>query len=85
MNVSVSKVQNNLTEALNRVINEQERVVLQRRGKDVAAIVSIEDLKLLQKLEDRADLRAVRRELARMKATGEKPVPWEQVKKELGL
>ena len=85
MNVSVSKVQNNLTEALNRVINEQERVVLQRRGKDVAAIVSIEDLKLLQKLEDRADLRAVRRALAEQKASGKKPEPWETVKKELGL
>ncbi len=45
----------------------------------------MEDLRLLQKLEDQADLKAVRKELTRMKAAGEKPIPWERAKKELGL
>jgi len=35
--------------------------VLERRGKDVAALVSMDDLQTLEALEDAADLKAARR------------------------
>ena len=43
-----------------------ERIILERRGKEVAAIVSMDDLALLQMLEDRDDVRAARKALAEM-------------------
>jgi len=58
----------------------RERIVLERRGKDVAALVSLEDLELLEELENRMDLEAAR---AALKEPG--TIPWETVKKRLGL
>jgi prevent-host-death family protein len=85
MNVSITEIRNNMAGALNRVAHEGERIILERRGKGVAAIISMEDLALLEAFEDRADIRAARKVLAEMKRTGEKPIPLEQVKKELGF
>ena len=58
-----------------------ERVVLERRGKPVAAPVSMEDLQLLEQLENEADLRSLRK----AKSEGGKPIPLEQVAAELGI
>jgi prevent-host-death family protein len=76
MKISVANMRNDLAEALNRAAYGGERVVLERRGKPVAALVSMEDLELLEQLEDEADLRAVR-------AQEGKPVPLERVKTRL--
>jgi prevent-host-death family protein len=65
---------------INRSTYAKERIVLTRRGKDVAAVVPIEDLKLLEEIEDHIDLEAARKAL---KESGS--VPWEKVKAELGL
>jgi len=51
--------------------------------KDVLALVPMDDLALLEKLEDEADVRAARAALAEIERTGEKPIPWEQVKAKL--
>lgn len=68
---------------MNRVRYKGERVVLHRRGKDVAALVPVEDLRLLEELEDRIDLEAAREALKEAEKMG--TVPWEEVKKKLGL
>lgn len=60
-----------------------ERVCLSRNGKDVAAVVSMDDLDLLRKLEDRVDLAEARRALADTRRRG--AVPWKTIKKDLGL
>lgn len=85
MNIGVAEIRNNLADALNRVIYAGERVVLERRGKPAAAIVSLEDLALIEAIEDREDVKAVKRALAEMKRKGEKPIPFAEVKKQLGL
>jgi prevent-host-death family protein len=77
--ITASKARQDFTETLN-LAREGERVVLHRREKDVAAIVSMEDLALLEALEDRMDLEDVREAL---KEPGS--IPWEQVKSDLGL
>jgi prevent-host-death family protein len=81
--VNASEARNDFATTLNRVAYGKNRVVLHRRGKDLAAIVPMEDLELLQKLEDRLDLEATRAALkeARRKGT----IPWAKIKKELGL
>ena len=65
---------------INRSAYAKERIVLTRRGKDLAAVVPIEDLKLLEEIEDRIDLEAARKAL---KESGS--IPWEKVKAELEL
>ena len=61
----------------------EERVVLTRRGKELAAVVPIEDLELLERLEDRLDLEDARAALKDVKKKG--TVPWDKLKEELGL
>jgi prevent-host-death family protein len=60
---NLGEVRANFTEALNRVAYGGERIVVGRRGKDVAALVPLEDLALLNELEDRMDLEAAREAL----------------------
>ncbi len=85
MTINVVNIRSKLADTINRVAYQGERVILERRGKGVAALVSIEDLALLEKLEDAADAKAGRKALADMKRKKQKPIPWKQVKAELGL
>ncbi|HEX4055008.1 MAG TPA: type II toxin-antitoxin system prevent-host-death family antitoxin [Tepidisphaeraceae bacterium] len=85
MTVNIVKIRSTLADTINRVAYQGERVVLERRGKGVAALVSMEDLALLEKLEDEADAKAANRALGRMKRPKDKPIPWERVKSELKL
>jgi antitoxin Phd len=61
--MNVVDIRNNLADAINRVAYAGERIILERRGKGVAALVSIEDLELLQEMEDQADIRAAKKAL----------------------
>lgn len=58
---TVSDARNNLPELLNQVAYGRERVLLQRHGKPVAAIISLEDLKRLEAIEDAIDSAKLRR------------------------
>ena len=79
----VSEVRVDLAETLNRVQYKGERIILHRRGKDVAALVPVEDLELLEELEDRIDLEAALEALKETRKKG--TIPWKEVKKKLGL
>ena len=83
--VGIAEIRDNLADALNKVAYAGERVILARRGKGVAALVSMEDLELLEKMEDEADVRDAKRALAAMKRKGEKPIPLAVIKKRLGM
>jgi len=82
-----SKARLDFADILNRVAYGGERIVLQRRGNDVArhhpdAGIGIVG-KIVQEAEDRADraeIRKAKREMARQGT-----VPWTRVKKDLGL
>lgn len=79
--LTASQLREDLATAINQVAFGGERIVLQRNNKDVAALVSIEDLSFLRELEDKLDL-------AEMKKAMNEPganIPWEDVKKELGV
>lgn len=51
-------------DVLNRAAFAKDRIVFTKNGKDVAALVPIEDLRALEDLEDRADSAVARRILA---------------------
>jgi PHD/YefM family antitoxin component YafN of YafNO toxin-antitoxin module len=62
--MAVNKVRGSLSDTVDLVAFTGERVILQRHGKDEAALISVEDLELLEELEDRADVAAARKALA---------------------
>ena len=81
--VSTAAARKQISEVINRAAYGKERMILTRRGKQVAAVVPIEDVKLLEALEDRMDLEEARASLAQ--ARGKRTIPWSKLKKELGL
>lgn len=78
-----SKAREGFADTINRVAFGNERVIVRRRGKEVAAVVPIADLRLLEDLEDRMDLADARAALAETKKKGAKPL--DAILKELGL
>ena len=78
--LTASELREDLATALNKVAFGGERIILRRNNKDVAALVSMEDLALLRELEDKEDTADMERA---MKESGPN-IPWEEVKKELG-
>ena len=58
MNIGIAEFRNNMADPINRAIYTGERVILTRGGDPAVALVSMEDLKLLEELENRADLKA---------------------------
>lgn len=79
--LALPKNQTELREALHRVQSEGERIVFEEDGAPVGALVSFEDLKALEEMEDRLDEQAALEALAE----SDERVPYEQVRKELGL
>jgi len=76
---SISEARDNFADLGNRVSVGHERIIVERRGKDLFALVPMEDLELLEELEDKLDLDAIRA------AKDEPTLAWEKVKKQLGL
>lgn len=62
--LTISEARGELADTVNRVAYTKERVVLQRHGKGIVAVVPMEDLKTLE------DLEAARREERWRKAAG---------------
>jgi prevent-host-death family protein len=83
--LNVSKAREEFPEVVNRAAYAKERTIVSRCGKDLAAVIPIDDLRLLERLAheemNRIDLEAAHPALAER---GEN-IPLEQVKKELGL
>jgi prevent-host-death family protein len=73
--LAISEARDDLTETVNRVAYTKERVIIHRRGKDLVAVVPIEDLEALEALEDRLDAEAGRKALAEWEAEGRPTVP----------
>jgi len=84
--LTLSQARQQLAAIIDRARQEHAPVYLARRGTRVAAVIDADDLdELLELAEDMADIRAAAAARAEMQATGEAPIPWEQVKADLGL
>jgi prevent-host-death family protein len=85
--LSVSEARKDLSSLIDAAYAKDQRVVLVRNGKNVAALVPMADLQLLEQLEDQEDqedIRAARKALREVKK-GADTTAWEDIKKELGL
>ena len=83
---AVSKARQQLAAIIDRARAEHAPVYLARRGRRVAAVIDADDLdEILQLAEDMSDIRAAEAARIEMRTTGATPIPWEQVKADLGL
>ena len=62
--VSVSDARESFADLVNRAAYRQERILIARRGKPIAAIVPMEDVEALERFEDDMDLQLAREALA---------------------
>jgi len=76
-----SKARERFADVLDEVSVKGERIVLERHGKAVAALISSDDLELLEALEDRYDVETVRQTLAE----SDERIPWSKIKERLSL
>jgi antitoxin Phd len=79
--ISTADVRKNFSTIVNRVSFGKESIILTRRGEDIAALVAMDELRLLQELEDRIDIADA---IKAIKEPGE-DIPAEQFWKKLGL
>ena len=76
-----SKARERFADVLDEVSVKGERIVLERHGKTGAALISPDDLELLEALEDRYDVELVRQTLAE----SDERIPWSKIKERLSL
>ncbi len=79
--VSTAEARKRLAEIVNKVAYGKEPVVLTRRGERIAALISMEELELLQLIEDYVDIEDAKQAL---EEPG-KNIPAEKLWKELGI
>jgi prevent-host-death family protein len=78
--LTASAARQNFSDMVSRAAYGGERIIVHRRKKPVAAVVPIEDLELIERIEGHLDLKAA---LKALKEPG--TIPWETVKKKLRL
>jgi PHD/YefM family antitoxin component YafN of YafNO toxin-antitoxin module len=73
--VTSEEVRDQLADITDRVAFNSERLIMTRRGKEMMALVSIEDFELLERvidmLQDREELSVIKQRLATYEETGE--------------
>jgi prevent-host-death family protein len=68
--ISTVDAKETLTDLVNQVFHNKERVILTRRGKEIAALVPIEDLELIQTSQNTSDLQEAIESLKEARAQG---------------
>jgi prevent-host-death family protein len=81
--VPASQARDNLAELISRAAYGKERIILTRRGKQLAAVVPMEDVRRLEQLQDEQDLREARKALIEVQQKGTTSLA--DLKAELGL
>lgn len=80
--VNTSDAKDEFIELVNRVVLNNERIVLTRRGKEVAAIVPIEDLNRLEASQSKTDLDEAAEALKEARSQGS--ISLEELKTDIG-
>jgi len=79
--ISTADARKNFADIVNKVAYGNESIVLTRRGQEVAALISIDELRLLQQIEDYIDIEDATKALQNQG----KNIPADEVWKQLGL
>jgi len=81
--IPFSEARTHLTDIVNEVAYGGARIVLTRKGKQLVAIIPLEDLRALEAIENKIDLEDAKKALRDIEKHG--TVSWEDTKRELGL
>lgn len=81
--ISSAEARQHLSELISRTAYGKERIVLTRRGKGIVALVPVEDLDLLERIENLIDIAESDKALADVRRSGS--VDWTALKAELNL
>lgn len=81
--ISAAGAREHFADIVNRVIYSKERTVVRKHGRNVAAIVSMDDLRLLELIEDKMDIEQALEALDHLEDEG--TVSWNELQEELGL
>lgn len=79
--ISTADARKHFADIVNKVVYGKEPVVLTRRGQEIAALVSMDELELLRQIEDHIDIEDAKKALAE---PGEN-LSAQEVWKQLGL
>jgi antitoxin Phd len=79
--ITTADARKNFADIVNNVAYGKDTIVLTRRGKELAALISIEDLKLLQRIEEDFDIE----EAWKNKDEPGKNIKLSDLKRELGI
>jgi prevent-host-death family protein len=79
--MTVTEARESFADVVNRVAYASERVRVVRRGRELAAIVPMADVELLEALEDEIDLDEARQALA--DPANATSIPWETLRARL--
>ena len=82
--ITTSQARNHFSDVINRAAFGKERIRLTRRGKDIVGIVPVEDVDLLERLEDKLDIKLADEAKKRIEA-GETTIPLEEVARAWGV
>ena len=78
--LGMTELRKNVAECIGRVVYGNERIAIKKNGKIACAIISIDDLELLEAIEDKLDIEA-----AEIAMKQEETVSWNDLKREHGL
>ncbi len=81
--VPFSEARTHLTDIVNEVAYGGVRIILTRKGKQLVAIIPLEDLRVLEAIENKIDLEDAKKALRDIEKHG--TISWEETKRELGL
>ncbi len=79
--ISTADARKHFADLVNQVAYGKEPIVLTRRGREIAALVSMDELELLRQIEDHIDIEDAKKALA---DPGDN-IPAKEVWKQLGL
>ena len=79
--LSVTDLKNDFRKATGKVEHGQVRLVIERNNKAAFALIPIEDLELLQRVEDFIDAQAAEASMNDPRPS----IPWQDLKARLGL
>ncbi len=84
--LSITDARMQLAAIIDRARTDHQPVYVTRHGRRIAAVIDADDLdRILELAEDMADIRAAEQARAEMLSTGVIPIPWDEVKADLGL
>lgn len=80
--ITTAEAQEKFSDLVNQVAHNKEQIILTRRGKEIAALIPLEDFHKLTGIQDKGDLQEAMEALKQAREQG--TISIEQVKEELG-